>query len=41
MRGSMQYHTILHISIPERKLIASFLEQRIKDEMRKPQGAIY
>jgi len=42
MRGSMQYHTIMQISVPERKMIASFLEQRIQEELKKPAGhAVY
>jgi len=38
----MQYHTILNLSVPERKMISEFLSQRIKEEVNKPSGyAVY
>ena len=42
MRGSMQYHTLMTISVPERRMVSDFLNVRLKDELKKPPGtAIY
>ena len=42
MRGSMQYHTLMTVSVPERRMISDFLSARLKEEQKKPPGtAIY
>lgn len=41
MRGSIQYHDMLHMSIPERNAISEFISSHLERELKKPAYAIY
>ncbi len=42
MRGSIQYHDMMHMSIPERTAVSDFISKRLEVELKKPSPqAIY
>lgn len=41
MRGSIQYHDMLNLSVPERIAVAEFINSRLEVELQRPRYAIY
>lgn len=41
MRGSISYHDLMHLSVPERIAMSDFINKRLEHETQKPSYAIY